>query len=169
MALVSPKETQLLTENSTFPKTHFSEYTQSGKNQGAGGTIKILKFFLNDLFLYLYPKWHINSCREVNFSEKMLFWATLLSTLKVGVSESAIRECWFYLPTPFKIISILVVMVYDLLAMVSEPVIGWYDFRPCCHGFRSSGCRGGWYKDASLLFIWGDRRHCIQDGVRWCW
>ena len=43
MALVSPKETQLHTKNSTFPKMHFSEYTQSEKIQGAGGTIKILK------------------------------------------------------------------------------------------------------------------------------
>ncbi len=43
MALVSPKETQWRTENLPIPKTHFSEYTQSGKNQGASGTIKVLK------------------------------------------------------------------------------------------------------------------------------
>ena len=45
MALISPKETQLRAKNSTFPKTHFSECIQSGKNQGAGGTIKILEIF----------------------------------------------------------------------------------------------------------------------------
>ena len=54
MALVSPKETQLHTKNLTFPKIHFSEYSQSEKIQGVGVTTNF--FFFNDLFLYLHPK-----------------------------------------------------------------------------------------------------------------
>ena len=63
--------------------THFQTNKPAAfwvKIQGADGTIKILKNIVNlwsdPLFV---PKWHINSCREVNFSKKkMLCWATLI-------------------------------------------------------------------------------------------
>ncbi len=52
------------------PDPHIFTIT-AGKNSGGPvGPSKFWKKKINDLFLCLYPKWHINSCSEVNFSEK---------------------------------------------------------------------------------------------------